>query len=540
MEKDVLDIAKLRDSYHNIKPDPSDPAQKVSFGTSGHRGNPFLGTFNEMHIAAVVQAVADYRKAHGINGVLFIGMDSHAASLPAMMTAIEVLCANGITAFYEQRLNFDDKGGYTPTPAVSFAILEENKNNPRAKADGIIITPSHNPPTDGGIKYNPPTGGPADTSTTKWIEEKANEYLLGNNAKVKKVDFEQAIKDSHIQKHDFVSPYVKALGSIIDMEAIRSSGIRIGTDPMGGAALEYLAPIAEIYGLNMEVANPSIDIAFSFMPKDKDGKIRMDCSSPFAMANLIKLKDKYDIAWGNDTDSDRHGIVTKSSGLMNPNHYLSVAINYLFQKRSAWPADCMAGKTLVSSSMIDRVAASLGRKVFETPVGFKYFVDALLSKKVAFGGEESAGASFLRKDGSIWSTDKDGIIMGLLAAEILATTGRDPGDLYKDLTVAFGEPVYDRIDTPASPEIKTKLKNLSKDNIKTQTLAGEKIEGILTRASNGEAIGGIKVTAKNGWFAARPSGTENIAKLYAESFLGKEHLSKIISEAKEIIENTVT
>jgi len=535
VDKSSLDIAKLRDSYYNIKPDISDPSQKVSFGTSGHRGNPFLGTFNEMHIAAVVQAVADYRKKAGINGVLFIGMDSHAVSLPAMMTAIEVLAANGVATLIEQRLAFDDRGGYTPTPAVSFAILEENKKNKDKKADGIIITPSHNPPTDGGIKYNPPTGGPADASITKWIEEKANGYLAGSNGKVKKMPFEQAIKNENIKKHDFITPYIKALDSMIDMDAIKSSGIKIGADPMGGAALEYLAPIAEMYGLNMEVANPAIDVSFCFMPNDKDGKIRMDCSSSFAMANLIKLKDKYDIAWGNDTDSDRHGIVTKSSGLMNPNHYLSVAINYLYQKRTGWPKDCMVGKTLVSSSMIDRVAASLGRKVFETPVGFKYFVDALLSKKIAFGGEESAGASFLRKDGSIWSTDKDGIIMGLLAAEILATTGRDPGALYKDLTGAFGEPVYDRIDTPASPEVKNKLKNLSKENIRATILAGEKIEDILTHASNGEAIGGIKVTTKNGWFAARPSGTENIAKLYAESFLGKEHLARIIEEAKGII-----
>lgn len=535
MDKSSLDITKLRGSYYDIRPDVSDPSQKVSFGTSGHRGNPFLGTFNEMHIAAVAQAVADYRKKAGIDGVLFMGMDSHAVSLPAMMTAIEVLAANGVDTLIEQRLAFDDRGGYTPTPAVSFAILEENKKNKDKKADGIIITPSHNPPTDGGIKYNPPTGGPADASITKWIEEKANEYLAGSNGKVKKMPFEQAIKNEHIKKHDFITPYIKALDSMIDMDAIKSSGIKIGTDPMGGAALEYLAPIAEMYGLNMEVANPAIDVSFCFMPNDKDGKIRMDCSSSFAMANLIKLKDKYDIAWGNDTDSDRHGIVTKSSGLMNPNHYLSVAINYLYQKRADWPKNCMVGKTLVSSSMIDRVAASLGREVFETPVGFKYFVDALLSKKIAFGGEESAGASFLRKDGSIWSTDKDGIIMGLLAAEILATTGRDPGTLYKDLTAAFGEPVYDRIDTPASPEVKNKLKNLTKENIRATILAGEKIEAILTHASNGEAIGGIKVTTKNGWFAARPSGTENIAKLYAESFLGKEHLTGIIEEAKEII-----
>jgi len=538
VDKNSLDITKLRGSYYDIRPDVSDPSQKVSFGTSGHRGNPFLGTFNEMHIAAVVQAVADYRKKAGIDGILFMGMDSHAVSLPAMMTAIEVLAANGVDTLIEQRLAFDDRGGYTPTPAVSFAILEENKKNKDKKADGIIITPSHNPPTDGGIKYNPPTGGPADASITKWIEEKANEYLAGSNGKVKKMPFEQAIKNAHIKKHDFITPYIKALDSMIDMDAIKSSGIKIGTDPMGGAALEYLAPIAEMYGLNMEVANPAIDVSFCFMPNDKDGKIRMDCSSSFAMANLIKLKDKYDIAWGNDTDSDRHGIVTKSSGLMNPNHYLSVAINYLYQKRTDWPKNCMVGKTLVSSSMIDRVAASLGREVFETPVGFKYFVDALLSKKIAFGGEESAGASFLRKDGSIWSTDKDGIIMGLLAAEILATTGRDPGTLYKDLTAAFGEPVYDRIDTPASPEVKNKLKNLSKENIRATILAGERIETILTHASNGEAIGGIKVTTKNGWFAARPSGTENIAKLYAESFLGKEHLDKIISEAKEIIAKT--
>ncbi len=536
MTEGTFDIKRLRESYYNIKPDINDPLKMVSFGTSGHRGSPLSGTFNEVHIAAIVQAIADYRKKTGINGILFIGMDSHAASLPAMMTAIEVLAANEVHVLTEKKLNFDDTGGFTPTPAMSFAILEQNNSDQRSRSDGIIITPSHNPPEDGGIKYNPPTGGPADASITKWIEEQANRYIASNNNGVKRIPFEQAIKKDTVKRHDFISPYVKALDSIVDIERIRAAGIKIGADPMGGAALEYLAPIAEIHGLTLEVANPNIDITFSFMPKDKDGKIRMDCSSPFAMSNLIRLKDKYDIAWGNDTDSDRHGIVTKSSGLLNPNHYLAVAVNYLFQKRPLWPKDAMAGKTLVSSSMIDRVAASLGRKIFETPVGFKYFVEPLMSKKIAFGGEESAGASFLRKDGSIWSTDKDGIIMGLLAAEILAVTGRDPGDLYKDLTASFGEPVYDRIDTPASPEAKKRLKNLSNNDVKAKSLAGEDIEAVLTHASNGEAIGGIKVITKNGWFAARPSGTENIAKLYAESFIGNEHLKSIITEAKKIIE----
>lgn len=535
MNNTALDVKKLRESYYSIKPDLSDEAQRVSFGTSGHRGNPFLGTFNETHIAAIVQAVIDYRRKQGINGKLFLAMDSHAASLPAMMTAIEVLAANGVGSYFEKSQNFDDRGGYTPTPAVSFAILEENKRSAAVKSDGIIITPSHNPPSDGGIKYNPPTGGPADASATKWIEEKANGYMSGSNKSVKRISFDLAVKNEHIRQHDFITPYVGALGSIIDLDAIKASGIRIGADPMGGAALEYLSPIAEFYGISLEVVNPTVDITFNFMPNDKDGKVRMDCSSPFAMANLIKLKDKYDIAWGNDTDGDRHGIVTKGHGLLNPNHFLSVAINYLFQKRPAWPAGCMIGKTLVSSSMIDRVAASLGREVFETPVGFKYFVEALLDKKVAFGGEESAGASFLRKDSSIWSTDKDGVIMGLLAAEILANTGRDPGDLYGDLTKSFGEPVYERIDTPATLETKERLKKLSPKDVGIKTLAGETIETISTSASNGEPIGGIKVTAKNGWFAARPSGTENIAKLYAESFLGRDHLARIIEEAKAIV-----
>lgn len=535
MNNTPLDVKKLRESYYSIKPDLSDEAQKVSFGTSGHRGNPFLGTFNETHIAAIVQAVIDYRKKQEINGKLFLAMDSHAASLPAMMTAIEVLAGNRVDSYYEKKQNFDDRGGYTPTPAVSFAILEENKNSAAAKSDGIIITPSHNPPSDGGIKYNPPTGGPADASITKWIEEKANGYMSGSNKSVKRIPFDLAVKNKHIRQHDFITPYIGALGSIIDLDAIKASGIRIGADPMGGAALEYLAPIAEFYGISLEVVNPAIDITFSFMPNDKDGKVRMDCSSSFSMANLIKLKNKYDIAWGNDTDGDRHGIVTKGSGLLSPNHFLSVAINYLFQKRPAWPAGCMIGKTLVSSSMIDRVAASLGRKVFETPVGFKYFVKALLEKKIGFAGEESAGASFLRKDSSVWSTDKDGIIMGLLAAEILANTGRDPGALYGDLTRSFGEPVYDRIDTPATLETKERLKKLSPNDVGIKTLAGETIEAISTSASNGEPIGGIKVTSKNGWFAARPSGTENIAKLYAESFLGRDHLARIIEEAKAIV-----
>ncbi len=535
MSDNPVNVKKLRESYYSIRPDISDPAQKVSFGTSGHRGNPFSGTFNETHIAAIVQAIVDHRTAKGINGALFLAMDSHAASLPAMMTVIEVLAGNGIYTLYEQRQKFDDLGGYTPTPAVSFAILEANKGGTKELSDGIIITPSHNPPADGGIKYNPPTGGPADASITKWIEEQANRYIADGNSKVKRVPFEQALKKDTIKRYDFVTPYVKALSSIIDIELIKASGLKIGVDPMGGAALEYYTPIAGIHGLNLTVTNPAIDITFSFMPKDRDGKIRMDCSSPFAMAGLMGLKDRYDIAWGNDTDGDRHGIVTRSAGLLNPNHYLSVAVNYLYQKRSLWPKGSMVGKTLVSSSMIDRVAASLGRKVFETPVGFKYFVEPLMSKKIAFGGEESAGASFLRNDGSIWSTDKDGIIMGLLAAEITANTGKDPGELYNELTSSFGEPAYDRIDTPASIETKQKLKNLSKDDIKIAFLAGEPIESVLTHALSGEPIGGIKVVTKNGWFAARPSGTENIAKLYAESFLGKDHLKKMISEAKEII-----
>lgn len=536
----MLDISKLRDDFYNIKPDLSDPSKLVSFGTSGHRGSPSLGTFNEMHIAAIVQAAVDYRKKNGINGILFLGMDSHAASLPAMITALEVLAANGTDVRFEDRCRFDDKGGFTPTPAVSFAILGENKKNKAVLSDGIIITPSHNPPSDGGIKYNPPTGGPADASVTTWIQTKANLYMKDGNRDVKRTTFDKAVKCGCVRRHDLVMPYVKALSSILDMDAISASGISIGADPLGGAALEYLEPIAQRYKLKLAVVNPKIDMTFSFMPPDKDGKIRMDCSSPWAMAKLIEMKDKYDIAWGNDTDSDRHGIVTHSFGLLNPNHYLSAAVDYLFGRRTGWPDGLAVGKTAVSSSMIDRVAASLGRKVFETPVGFKYFVDGLLNKRIGFGGEESAGASFLRKDGSAWSTDKDGIIMGLLAAEILAVTEKDPGIHYKELTLKFGTPVYERIDTPAPPAVKAKLKKLSAGDVKAETLAGEKIEHIMTDAPNGEPLGGLKVVTANGWFAARPSGTEDIAKLYAESFIGREHLAKIQEEAQQIIRSATS
>ncbi len=528
--KEILEnIPALISAYYSLKPNPNEESQRVAFGTSGHRGSSYKKSFNEDHILAITQAVCEYRKQRGINGPLFIGKDTHALSIPAEITALEVCAANETEVFIAK------EGGYTPTPLISFAILEHNDKN-SSVSDGIVITPSHNPPSDGGFKYNPPNGGPADTDVTNAIEKRANEILANGLKEVKRVPIEEAKKSGFVKEYDFVTPYVEALRDIVDMDAIKNSSLKIGVDPMGGSGIEVYKKIKEIYGINLEIVNPYVDFTFSFMTLDHDGKIRMDCSSPYAMASLIHLKDKFDIAFGNDTDFDRHGIVTKSGGLMNPNHYLSVAIWYLFQNRSDWPKELGVGKTLVSSSMIDRVAESLNREVMEVPVGFKWFVDPFMQKEIAFGGEESAGASFLRKDCKVWSTDKDGIIMNLLAAEITAKTGKDPYEIYKELEERFGVSYYERIDAPATPEQKKRLKNLSEKDIDTDTLAGEKIEAIFTKAKgNGKPIGGVKVVAKNGWFAARPSGTEDIYKIYAESFISKEHLKEIQKEAKEIV-----
>lgn len=526
----LVNVPRLITAYYTLHPDVSDKSQRVSFGTSGHRGSSLKCSFNEDHILATTQAICDYRKSRQINGPLFIGMDTHALSEPALVSALEVLAANGVDVMIQKDL------GYTPTPVISHAILTYNRRNPPAPADGIVITPSHNPPEDGGFKYNPPHGGPADTAVTQMVEERANALLKEGNKGVKRIPYERAKSANTTHPHDYVQPYVEDLQNVINMEAVKSSGLKIGVDPMGGSVLPFWDPIAEKYGLNMEVVNREVDPTFSFMTVDKDGKIRMDCSSPYAMASLIGLKDKYDVAFGNDTDCDRHGIVTPSVGLMNPNHYLSAAIWYLFQHRPGWRADAAVGKTLVSSSMIDRIAAHLGRRLSEVPVGFKWFVDGLLDGSYGFGGEESAGASFLRKDGTVWVTDKDGIILDLLAAEITAETGKDPGELYGELTERFGNPVYERMDAPATPEQKAVLKKLSPDQITASTLAGEPILASLTEApGNGASIGGLKVVAENGWFAARPSGTEDVYKIYTESFKGREHLARIQEEAQAIV-----
>lgn len=524
-------IPQLISDYYTKQPNPDHPAERVSFGTSGHRGSSRLTSFNETHIFAVTQAVCDYRQQAGISGLLFIGMDTHALSYPAQQSALQVLAANGV----EVRIAKD--GEYTPTPVISHAILTHNANPEiKEQCDGIVITPSHNPPADGGFKYNPPHGGPADTDVTDWIQNRANELIEKNLAGVQKVTLAEALTSANIVEYDYIAPYVDDLANVIDMEAIAQSGLYIGADAMGGSGMAFYRAIKERYGLNMEVLHDTLDSTFSFMHCDKDGKIRMDCSSPYAMAGLVELKEKYDIAFGNDTDFDRHGIVTKSMGLMNPNHYLSVAINYLAQHRPNWSADLGIGKTLVSSSMIDRVANALHRKVIEVPVGFKWFVEGLTNGTIFFGGEESAGASFLRKNGTVWSTDKDGIILSLLAAEILAVTGKDPGVHYQELTAKFGAPLYARIDAPASSEQCTILKKLSPEDIKAESLAGEPIEAILTNApGNGAKIGGLKVVAKNGWFALRPSGTEPIYKIYAESFIDETHLKQIQQEAQEIV-----
>ena len=526
----LANIPALIAAYYTQSPNADDPAERVSFGTSGHRGSSLINTFNENHVLVICQAIAEVRREEGTEGPLFLGQDTHALSEPAHRTALEVFAANGVAVRYQPN------GGYTPTPSVSFAVLSHNRNQAAGMADGVVITPSHNPPGDGGFKYNPPSGGPADTGLTTRIQDRANALLRGGLKEVKRLTYAKALADETTQAYDFITPYVEALGTIIDLEAIKNAGLKIGADPMGGASLAYWAPISEAYGLNLEVVNQYVDPTFSFMTVDKDGKIRMDCSSPFAMASLIGLKDRYDIAFGNDPDADRHGIVTPSVGLMNPNHYLAVAINYLFQNRPEWPQNAAVGKTLVSSAMIDRVAASLGRRLSEVPVGFKWFVDGLLSGGYGFGGEESAGASFLRKDGSVWTTDKDGIIMDLLAAEITAKTGRDPGEHYKDLEAKFGSPIYERMDAPATPAQQKTLSDLSPERVSAETLAGDPITARLTRApGNNAPIGGLKVTTENGWFAARPSGTEPVYKIYAESFVGTDHLRRIQEEAQAIV-----
>jgi len=526
----LVNVAQLVSAYYTHKPDVGLPVERVAFGTSGHRGSSLTNSFNEDHVFAICQATCEHRQAQGITGPLYLGMDTHALSEAAFATAIEVLAANGVDVMIQKGF------GYTPTPVISFAILNYNRGKTSGLADGVVITPSHNPPDDGGFKYNPPEGGPADTRTTQTIQDRANEILADGLKAVRRLPFERALKTATTHEVDYITPYVADLRTIINMEALASARLKIGADPLGGASVAFWAPIAEMYRLDLEVVNPYVDPTFSFMTLDHDGKIRMDCSSPYAMASLIKLKDKFDIAFGNDPDSDRHGIVTRSAVLLNPNHYLAVAIWYLFQNRPGWRTEAAVGKTLVSSSMIDRVATHLGRKLCEVPVGFKWFVAGLLDGSFGFGGEESAGASFLRKDGTVWTTDKDGILLDLLAAEITATTGRDPGEHYKALEEQFGSPVYERMDVPSNPAQKTVLNRLSPEMVEAKELAGESILAKLTRApSNNAPIGGLKVVTENGWFAARPSGTEDIYKIYAESFKGTEHLKAIQAQAQTIV-----
>jgi phosphoglucomutase len=530
----LIDIDRLLNEYYTRRPDASDPQQLVHFGTSGHRGSPEEDTFTEAHILAITQAICEYRRGQGTNGPLFMGKDTHAVSAPAERTALEVLAAHGI----EMMIQRDD--GFTPTPVISHAILCHNRGRKEGLADGIVITPSHNPPRDGGFKYNPPHGGPADTHVTKWIEERANAILRAGNREVKREPYESARKAATTHSYDFIMPYVKDLANVIDIDCIRSAGVRMAADPLGGATVHYWEPIKALYGLDITVVNPTVDPTFSFMTVDHDGKIRMDCSSPYAMAGLVKLKDRFEIAFGNDTDADRHGIVTRSMGLMNPNHYLAVSIHYLLTHRPGWPETSAVGKTLVSSVLIDRVVEALGRKLSEVPVGFKWFVEGLLTGAYCFGGEESAGASFLRRDGTVWTTDKDGPIMDLLAAEMTARTGKDPGDLYRELAAQLGEPCYTRIDVPATPAEKASMEHLSLEAITAKELAGEPIMAKLSTApGNGAPIGGLKVVTASGWFAARPSGTENIYKIYAESFRDQAHLDLIVEEAQVIVSRTL-
>ncbi len=527
----LIDLSALHHAYHEHAPDPADPAQRVSFGTSGHRGSALRRSFTESHILAITQAICEHRRKERITGPLYLGKDTHALSGPAFQTALEVLAANGVDVM------IDRDSGFTPTPVISHAILTYNRGRAAGLADGIVVTPSHNPPEDGGFKYNPPNGGPADTGITKWIEDRANALLVDYLKGVVHVPYDQALAASTTHRHDYVGSYVSDLLNVVDMAAIKGAHLTIGADPLGGSNVAYWEPIADLYGLSITVVNPAVDPTFRFMPLDWDGKIRMDCSSPYAMASLIALRRQFDIAFGNDADSDRHGIVTKSAGLLNPNHYLATAIRYLFTHRPGWGSGAAIGKTLVSSSLIDRVATALNRRLVEVPVGFKWFVPGLLDGTLGFGGEESAGASFLRQNGRVWSTDKDGIIMDLLAAEMRATTGRDPGELYRDLTDELGEPCYERIDAPASARQKAVLAALSPDAFGITELAGDKVVAVLTKApGNGASIGGVKVVTEHGWFAARPSGTEAVYKLYTESFRGRDHLARIQTDAHTILE----
>jgi phosphoglucomutase len=531
----LVNVARLVSAYYTERPDPAVREQRVSFGTSGHRGSSLRSGFNEAHILAVSQAICLYRRQRQITGPLFLGMDTHALSEPAFATALEVLAANGTEVM------IDREGGYTPTPVISHAILSYNRGRKTGLADGIVITPSHNPPEDGGFKYNPPHGGPADTDTTGRIEELANGFLADRLRGVERISVGKARSAATTHRHDYTGSYVMDLGSVVDMEAIRGSGLHLGVDPLGGSGVAYWGPIAERYGIDVEVVNDAVDPTFRFMTLDWDGKIRMDCSSPYAMANLIALKDRFDVAFANDTDNDRHGIVVRSTGLMNPNHYLAASVSYLFTHRPKWPQRAGVGKTVVSSSMIDRVAGGLGRRLVEVPVGFKWFVEGLLAGDLGVGGEESAGASFLRRDGTVWTTDKDGIIMDLLAAEMMAKTGKDPGEQYADIARRFGEPAYERIDAPATPKQKGILEKLSASRVGASELAGEKIRAKITNApGNGSPIGGLKVVTENGWFAARPSGTEDVYKIYAESFLGKDHLGRIQEEAQALVTSVFT
>jgi phosphoglucomutase len=526
----LINVPRLVAAYYALRPDPDDPAQRVAFGTSGHRGSASEHSFNEAHILAICQAIVELRAERGTDGPLYVGMDTHALSEPALVSAVEVFAASGVELMLQEGL------GYTPTPVVSHAILTYNRGRTSGLADGVVITPSHNPPSDGGFKYNPPSGGPADTETTKWIEARANDLLRSAPSTVKRLPFERALHVPTTHWHDYVRPYVADLANVVDMKAIARAGLRLGVDPLGGANVAFWDPIAATHGISLTVVNRQVDPTFAFMTADHDGKIRMDCSSPYAMASLIALKDRFDVAFGNDADSDRHGIVTRSSGLMNPNHYLAVAIGYLFRDRTGWPREAAVGKTLVSSSMIDRVASDVGRKALEVPVGFKWFVAGLLDGSLGFGGEESAGASFLRNDGSVWTTDKDGIILDLLAAEITAKTGRDPGQAYAELEQRFGSPVYERSDVAASAAEKAALGKLTAESVRATELAGEAIVAKLTHApGNGAPFGGLKVATANGWFAARPSGTESVYKIYAESFRGAEHLRRIQEEAQAIV-----
>ena len=530
----LVDLARLEREYYECRPDLDDPEQRVAFGTSGHRGSPFHGSFTETHILAITQAICDYRRTQGTEGPLYMGKDTHALSGPAQRTALEVLAANGVQTVIQQA------DGVTPTPVISRAILVYNRSRTRNFADGIVVTPSHNPPEDGGFKYNPSNGGPADTDVTQWVETRANELLRGRNAGVKRVALDTALKADGTHQEDFVPPYVDDLRNVVDMDAICNAGLKLAIDPLGGAAVHYWEPINAAYKLDIEMVNPLVDPTFSFMTVDHDGKIRMDCSSPYAMARLVGLKNCYQVAFANDPDSDRHGIVTPSTGLMNPNHYLAVAIGYLLTHRPQWPAHAAVGKTLVSSGMIDRVVRKLGRRLAEVPVGFKWFVPGLFDSSFCFGGEESAGASFLRHDGKVWTTDKDGPIMNLLAAEIAARTGKDPGEHYHALTAEFGTAYYRRIDAPATPEQKAKLERLSPGAVKEANLAGEPIAAKLTRApGNNAPVGGLKVAAASGWFAARPSGTEAVYKIYAESFKDEAHLEAILSEAQAMVDNAL-